>query len=100
MWRTTEMSWLMNRVGDAHLVLEIAHQVQHLRLDGDVERGDGFVGGDHGGAQHQRAGDGDPLALPAGELMGIAVERLSAEANPIEHLAGVADAVGAGRRGG
>lgn len=42
-------------------------QVQYLRLDGDVERGHRFVADHELRLSHQRAGDRDPLPLPAGK---------------------------------
>src|SRR5690606_19981885 len=49
-------------------LLHLLEQVEDLRLDGDVERGDGLVADQHLGFQYEGAGQGDPLALPAGEL--------------------------------
>ena len=49
-------------------------QVDDLRLDRDVERRDGLVGDDQLRVQGERAGDADPLALAAGELVRVAVQ--------------------------
>ena len=51
------------------LALQVAQQVDHLRLDRDVQRGDRLVGDDQLRAQRERAGDADALALAAGELV-------------------------------
>ena len=57
-------------VGEAQRRLEIAQQIQHLGLDGDVERRDRLVGDDEARVERQGAGDAEALALPAGELVG------------------------------
>ena len=59
-------------VRQAELALELAQQVQHLRLDGHVQRRDGLVADDELGPQRQRAGDADALPLAAGELVRVA----------------------------
>ena len=57
--------------GGALFLLQPAHKVQDLRLNGDVQGGGGFIGdhqvrvADHGHADH------DPLAQAAGKLVGI-----------------------------
>jgi hypothetical protein len=51
-------------------VLQIFQQVDHLRLDGDVQRRNRFVADDEGGVRGQGAGDADALPLPAGKLVG------------------------------
>ena len=53
--------------------LQLAQQVQHLRLDRHVQRGHGLVGDQQLRAERQGAGDADPLALAAGELVRVAV---------------------------
>ena len=50
---------------------QVAEQSEDLGLDGDVEGGGGLVGDEQAGAMHERHGDEDALALPAGELVGI-----------------------------
>ena len=55
------------------LVLELLEQVDHLRLDRDVERRHRLVGDDQLRPQRERARDADPLALAAGELVREAV---------------------------
>ena len=51
------------QVGQPKPVLQVGQQIQHLRLDGDVERGDRFVADDHIRLGSQRPGDRDPLSL-------------------------------------
>ena len=60
-------------VSQPKLVLQILQQVHHLCLYRDIERRDRLVTDDHLRLQRQRAGDADPLALTAGELVRIAV---------------------------
>ena len=53
-------------VRHAHFLLQIHKQVQHLRLNGYVQRGYRL--------QHNGSGNADPLSLSAGKLMGIPVD--------------------------
>ena len=73
-------------VGEVELVLELLEQVDHLRLDRDVEGGDRLVGHDQLRAQRERARDPDPLPLPARELVREAVVVLRREADLLEQL--------------
>ena len=59
-------------VGEPSSRLQVGEQVQHLRLDRDVERGHGLVGDDQRRIEHQRARDRDPLPLAAREHVRIA----------------------------
>ena len=56
-------------VGQAELVLEVAHQVQDLRLHGDVERGGRLVADDELRVGGERASDRDALTLAAREFV-------------------------------
>ena len=56
--------------------LQVAQQLQDLRLDGDVERGGGLVGDQQIGLVGERHGDHHALALAARELVRIGVEPL------------------------
>jgi hypothetical protein len=60
-------------VGESEVALQLLEQVDDLSADADVEGGDGFVGHDELGTQGEGAGDADALALPAGELVRVAV---------------------------
>ena len=60
-------------VGEAALLLEIAQQVDDLRLHRHVEGRGRLVQHDEFRFQHHGAGDGDALSLPAGKLVGVAV---------------------------
>ena len=62
------------QIGQLELLLQIHQQVHDLRLNRDVERRDGLVGDDERRVQRQRAGEADPLPLPAAELVRIARE--------------------------
>jgi hypothetical protein len=46
-------------------LLQIEHQLQDLRLRGDVQRRGGFVSDEQHRVQHQRHGDHDALTLTA-----------------------------------
>ena len=61
------------------VALEVAQQVEDLRLDRDVERGDRLVGDDQLRLERERAGDADALALAARELVRVAVVVLGVE---------------------
>src|SRR6266404_7533636 len=74
------------QIGEAHLVLQPAEQIQHLRLDRDVERGDRLVGDDEAWPDGERTRDADPLTLPAAELVRIAIVVLRAETDLLEQL--------------
>ena len=65
---------------EPELALQVAQQVEDLRLDRDVERGDGLVGDDQLRLQRERPRDADALALAAGELVRVAVVVLGVQA--------------------
>ncbi len=94
------------QVGDARRLLNVAHQVDDLGLDRHVERGHRLVGDDHLGVECEGARDGDPLALAAGELRGVAVGSLRWQAHLLKQLrharaasVAVTEVVGAQRLG-
>src|SRR5947207_11190199 len=76
------------QVAHCVFVLQILQEVQQLGLDRDVERRDRLVADQDLRAQGERAGDRDPLALAAGELVGILGERVRGEAHLVEQLEG------------
>ena len=73
-------------VREAELALQVLEQVEDLRLHGDVERGDRLVRHDELGIERERAGDADPLALPARELVREPVVVLRVEADDLEQV--------------
>ena len=73
-------------VGQVELLLQVGEQVDHLRLDRDVERRDGLVGDHELGPERQRARDPDALPLAAGELVRKPVVVLGREPHLLEQL--------------
>ena len=73
-----------DHVRQAELLLEVVHEVDDLRLDRHVERGDRLVGHDQLRLEGQRAGDADALPLAAGELVRVAVVVLGAQAHQLQ----------------
>ncbi len=59
-------------IGEIVLLLQVAQQIDHLRLHAHVERRGRLVEHDEARLQHHGAGNGDALALAAGEFMRIA----------------------------
>ena len=86
MWRTTERSWATNRKGELQARLQLEQQVQHLRLDRDVERRDRLVGDDQARVGGQRAGDADALALAAAEGVREAMHEFGPQADQAQQL--------------
>ena len=71
----------------------LREQVDDLRLDGNVERGDRFVGDDELGFDGERAGDGDALALAAGKFVRIFFQEPRRQADLFHQLARLARGV-------
>ena len=71
---------------EAELALQFAQQVEHLRLDRDVECRHRLVGDQQPRFQRERPRHADPLALAAGELVGVAVVVLGVQADRLEQL--------------
>jgi hypothetical protein len=59
-------------IGQRALGLEVLEQVEHLGLHGLVEGGHRLVEDEQPRVEHEGARDVHPLALPAGELVGVA----------------------------
>jgi ABC-type dipeptide/oligopeptide/nickel transport system ATPase component len=68
-------------IGEAVLLLQVAQQIDDLRLHRHVEGRGRLVQHDQLRFQDQGAGDGDALPLPAGKFMWIAVPCLGIEAD-------------------
>ena len=73
-------------VGEAKALLQLLHQVDDLRLDRHVERRHRLVGHDQARLDGQRAGDGDALALAAGEFVRIAPRMVGPQPYQLEQL--------------
>src|SRR5215212_6249411 len=73
-------------VGEVELLLEVLQQVDDLGLDRDVQRRDGLVADDQARVERDGPGHPDPLTLPAGELVRVAVVVLGVEAYHLEKL--------------
>src|SRR5690606_23346341 len=72
--------------GEPKIALQLPHQVEDLRLDRDVQGGGGLVRHQELGAGGQRPGDGDPLPLPAAELVRVAVRIVPGQAHQAEEV--------------
>ena len=66
---TMPRSWVISRMREAELALQVGEQPQDLRLHRDVERGGRLVGDQQLGLAHQRHGDHHALAQAARELV-------------------------------
>ena len=74
------------QVGQAELLLEVLEEVDDLPPDRHVKGGDRLVADDELGVQVEGAGNTDPLALAAGELVRVASHVLPLEAHHIEQI--------------
>ena len=74
------------QVGEAVALLQVAQQVDDLRLHRHVERRGRLVEHDEARLQHHGAGDGDALALAAGEFVRVAVPALGVEADLLQRV--------------
>ena len=77
------------------LGVELVEEGHDLVAGLGVEVSGGLVGEDDGGVVDQGAGDGDALALAAGELVGL-VHHAGAEVDGLEDFLGAGDALGGG----
>src|SRR5262249_42717874 len=73
-------------VGEIELVLQSLHQVDDLRLDGDVQGRDRLVPDDYLRVEREAPCDADALALTAGELVRVAVDVLGVETDDVQQL--------------
>lgn len=64
------------QIGGAGFLLKILHQVNHLRLNGNIQRTDALVGNDQLWIHDQGTGNAHALTLAAGELVGITIRML------------------------
>ncbi len=73
-------------VGERELLLEVIEEIQHLRLDRDVQGRDGLVGDDQLRPECEGPRDPDPLPLAAGEFMREPVVVLRRETDGLEQV--------------
>ena len=59
------------KIGQAHFLLQLQHQVEDLGLHAHVQRGNGLVHHDELGLEDQRPGDADALSAAAVQFVGI-----------------------------
>ncbi len=73
-------------IGQVVVGLQPLHQVEHLRPDRHVERADRLVGDDHLRVQRQRPRQADPLALTAGELVRVPLDRVPRQPDLVQQV--------------
>ncbi len=74
------------QVREAELGAELVEEVDDAGLDRHVEGGDRLVEDDQLGLEGERSGDADALALPAGEVLRVAVGVTRLEADELQQL--------------
>src|SRR5438876_10980189 len=74
------------QVGQSKLLLEISQQIDDLRLDRDVQRGDRFVCNNKFWFKRQRPRDTDYLPLSAAELVRIPVHHGGIQVHNIQKV--------------
>jgi hypothetical protein len=74
------------QVRELQPLLQIHQQVDHLRLDRHVQRGDRLVRDHERGVQRERSREADALPLTAAELVWVAGELRRIEANQVEQF--------------
>ena len=75
------------QAAEAPVALEVGEEVEHGRLDRDVERRGRLVGDEQVGVAGQGPGDRDALALAAGQLVRVPVGVLGAQPDLAQQLA-------------
>ena len=84
---------------EVELRTQIGDEVEHLSLDGHVERRDGLVGDDEARVGDDRARNPDSLTLSAGELVRVAVEVGRLESDALQHTLHPCPLIAASRGG-
>ena len=74
--------------GGVVLFAQVGDQVQHLGLDGHIQRGGGLVGQQQVGVAGQRNGNDHTLLHAAGKLMRILIVPLRRDTHDLQHLLG------------
>ena len=92
---TTPRSWVISTTLAPGVGLQLAHQVEDLGLDRDVEGGRRLVGDQQLGLGGERHGDHHPLRLAAGELVrvGLGAPFGVGDADAAQHLDRLLEAV-------
>jgi hypothetical protein len=75
-----------NNIGKAEFLLKIPQKVEHLRLDGDIQGGNGFIAYDQSGPQGESPGNDDPLPLAAAEIFWIPGDMLGLKTHSSQEL--------------
>ncbi len=68
------------------IITQIGEQIDDLRLDGDIQCGDGLIGNNKIRVENQCAGNTDSLALSPGEFMGKTVVMLGSQPANLHYL--------------
>src|SRR5579862_812948 len=74
-------------IGQVEFALQIGQQIEYLRLNGHIERGDRLIGNDELGIQRQRPRDTDTLPLAAAKLMRVAIEDVWTHTHNLQEIA-------------
>src|SRR5882724_2159104 len=74
------------KVGEMHLLLQLLQEIDDLRLNRNIQRGDWLVADNKFRVHGQGARDTDALALPAAKLVGVTVVMILAEAHRMEQF--------------
>lgn len=77
------------KIGIAVMVLQVFHQVDDLCLNRNIQRTQRLIANNKFGIQRNGPRDADPLALPTGKFVGIAVKMLRLQAAIAHHLQNV-----------
>src|SRR5262245_65752482 len=73
-------------VGEFQALFQVEQQLDHLRLDRNVERRDRLIGDDQSRIERECSCDPDPLTLPSAELVRIPKSVCWLEADELEKL--------------
>nr|WP_292799590.1 hypothetical protein [Microbacterium sp.] len=68
------------------LLLDGLQQLEHARLNRDIQRARGLVGHQHSGVEGQSAGDTDALTLPTRELVRVPVAEIARQFDEVQQI--------------
>src|SRR5882724_1364427 len=74
------------KVGEVHLLLQLLQEIDDLRLNRNIQRGDWLVADNKFRVHGQGARDTDTLALPTAKLVGVTVVMILAKAHLTEQF--------------